>query len=118
MIPAFLRKWFTVKEPGVVIHQVEIVTLESKLTPDEEDRFTHIVLQNKDARELLERILLWKIGVITREAMNSADDNETRSLKKAAKKIGELTLDFKHLWERSKEREIKAEQESLSKIQP
>ncbi len=84
-----------------------VISSGEKISDHDEDTFVGLVLSKSEARRVLEEVLKWKIGVLTRELLASDNDRDTHGLKIAVKKLAELTHDFKHIWARSKAREEK-----------
>jgi len=84
----------------------------SALTPEEEEAFVSLILTDPKRRRLIEKHLTWRVGLNTKNAMRAADDDSTRKHKERTYGVGEITYDYKVMWERVyRRREAKVEQE-------
>lgn len=95
------------KDPKVVLFDR---TMESKYKFNEEDEYLFVekILSKREIRELLEKYIQWRVSVDEGNAMRSPDDRNTLVYKERAFGVGQITIDWKHLWERVNAREAKS----------
>ena len=84
-----------------VILPSEIFEDNNALTKEEKRAFVSIILSNTKGRQLLEKYIRWKVGLHTKAAMRSADQ-DTAKFKERAYGVAEMTYDFKAFWEEIK----------------
>ena len=88
------------------------------LTKEDKKVFVDYILSKKDAREVIEKYIRWKVGIRTRAAMREKDDRKTFGLKERASELSEITYDFNAIWDevhRDEEEEYKKKEEKEKK---